>query len=49
MSEAIRDLLMFCMALLGLLTVLIAVNPNEAMAGWTLVAGAVILTSIHKL
>jgi len=49
MSETFRDLLMFCMSLLGLLTVLIAANPNETMAGWTLVTGAAILTLLHKL
>lgn len=49
MNEAFRDLLVFCLGLLGLLAVLIAATPNETLAGWTILIGAVLLTAINKL
>lgn len=49
MSEAFRDLLVFCLGLLGLFTVFIAVHPNETLAGCTLLIGAVLLTALNKL
>ena len=49
MSEALRDLLVFCLGLLGLFTVFIAVNPNETLAGVTLLIGAIVITALNKI